>query len=128
MLTLTHSLPLPPQLPEEAELHWDCGDACPEPALDQVPKSIVGVREAAAMLLAGLGVYVAVYQTALAVDKPSTQPFADKTFPFDGLKKELGEMMMVPFERKAAVFLATRRGPARENASTRVRSYHTFVL
>ena len=54
------------------------------------PKSIVGVREAAAMLLAGLGVYVAVYQTALAVDKPSTQPFADKTFPFDGLKKELG--------------------------------------
>jgi hypothetical protein len=55
-----------------------------------VPESIVGVREAAAMLLAGLGVYVAVYQTALAVDKPSTQPFADKTFPFDGLKKELG--------------------------------------
>ena len=94
MLTPTHSPPppppLPPQLPEEAELHWDCGDAYPEPALDQVPKSIVGVREAAAMLLAGLGVYVAVYQTALAVDKPSTQPFADKTFPFDGLKKELG--------------------------------------
>ena len=78
------------KLVEESELKWDCGDAYPEPALDQVPKSIVGVREAAAMLLAGLGVYVAVYQTALAVDKPSTQPFADKTFPFDGLKKELG--------------------------------------
>ena len=78
------------QMVEESELKWDCGDAYPEPALDQVPKSIVGVREAAAMLLAGLGVYVAVYQTALAVDKPSTQPFADKTFPFDGLKKELG--------------------------------------
>lgn len=93
MLTPTHSLPppLPPQLPEEAELHWDCGDAYPEPALDQVPARIVGVNEAAMLLGGALAGLYGLYNFAKWVDKPSKQPFADKTFPFDGLKTELGK-------------------------------------
>ena len=52
--------PLPsssPQLPEESELTWDCGDAYPEPALDVVPPHIVKPAEAAAYLFGGLGVF-----------------------------------------------------------------------
>lgn len=43
------------------------------------------------MMLAGsLGLYYALYNFAKYVDKPSKQPFADKVFPFDNLKAELG--------------------------------------
>ena len=80
-----------PQLVEEAELTWDCGDAHPEPALDQVPPNIVKPAEAAAYLFGGLGLFFGIYNLAKVMDKPSTQPFADKTFPFDGLKTELGK-------------------------------------
>ncbi len=86
--------PLPsssPQLPEESELTWDCGDAYPEPALDVVPPHIVKPAEAAAYLFGGLGVFYSIYSLAKVVDKPSTQPFADKQFPFDNLKTELGK-------------------------------------
>ena len=75
---------------EESELKWDCGDAYPEPALDQVSAKIVG-RDEAAMLGGALAFMVGVYNFAKWVDKPATQPFADKTFPFDGLKTELGK-------------------------------------
>lgn len=80
-----------PQLVEEAELTWDCGDAHPEPALDQVPPNIVKPAEAAAYLFGGLGLFFGIFNLAKVMDKPSTQPFADKTFPFDGLKTELGK-------------------------------------
>ena len=43
-----------------------------------------------AMLGGALVVMAGVYNFAKWVDKPATQPFADKTFPFDGLKAELG--------------------------------------
>jgi len=76
---------------EESELKWDCGDAYPEPALDEVSAKIVG-RNEAAMTLGGALLFVSgVYAFAEWVDKPSKQPFADKTFPFDGLRIELGK-------------------------------------
>ena len=75
---------------EESELKWDCCDAYPEPALDEVPAKIVGRNEAGLMLGGALVVMAGVYNFAKWVDKPATQPFADKTFPFDGLKAELG--------------------------------------
>jgi hypothetical protein len=78
------------QMVEESELKWDCGDAYPEPALDEVPAKIVGRNEAGLMLGGALVVMAGVYNFAKWVDKPATQPFADKTFPFDGLKAELG--------------------------------------
>ena len=79
------------QLAEESELKWDCGDAYPEPALDEVPARIVGRNEAGLMLGGALGIMAGVYEFAKWVDKPATQPFADKTFPFEGLKAELGK-------------------------------------
>jgi hypothetical protein len=39
----------------------------------------------------GLGLFFGIFNLAKVMDKPSTQPFADKTFPFDGLKTELGK-------------------------------------
>ena len=78
------------KLVEESELKWDCGDAYPEPALDEVPAKIVGRNEAGLMLGGALVVMAGVYNFAKWVDTPATQPFADKTFPFDGLKAELG--------------------------------------
>jgi|TARA_B110000977_G_scaffold199307_1_gene286295 hypothetical protein len=72
-------------------LRWDCGDAYPEPALDQVPAVIVGKNEAALMLGGALAFMAGVYNVAVWIDKPSVQPYADKVFPFDGLKVELGK-------------------------------------
>tara|TARA_B100001758_G_scaffold243132_1_gene252446 strand:+ start:746 stop:925 length:180 start_codon:yes stop_codon:yes gene_type:complete len=59
--------------------------------LDVVPPHIVKPAEAAAYLFGGLGVFYSIYSLAKVVDKPSTQPFADKQFPFDNLKTELGK-------------------------------------
>ena len=79
------------QLPEESELTWDGGDANPESCLDNIPPRVVGMQEAAAYLAGGLGFFYGLYNFAKYVDKPATQPFADKTFPFDNLKTELGK-------------------------------------
>lgn len=78
------------QLPDEAELTWDAGDAHPEPALDNLPPHIVTKNTAAMYLMGGFAVLGGVYATAVAVDKPSKVPFAPKTFPYDGLAVELG--------------------------------------
>jgi hypothetical protein len=66
---------------EESELKWDCGDAYPEPALDEVSAKIVGRNEAGLMLGGALAFMAGVYNFAKWVDKPATQPFTDKTFP-----------------------------------------------
>ena len=39
----------------------------------------------------GWALFFGIFNLAKVMDKPSTQPFADKTFPFDGLKTELGK-------------------------------------
>ena len=72
-------------------MKWDCGDAFPEPALDEVPAKIVTQYEAAMMLGGALVFMSGVYNFAKWVDKPATQPYSDKVFPFDGLKVELGK-------------------------------------
>jgi|TARA_B100000683_G_scaffold44885_4_gene40926 predicted esterase YcpF (UPF0227 family) len=79
------------QLPDEAELTWDAGDAHPEPALDNLPPHIVTKNTAAMYLMGGFAVLGGVYATAVAVDKPSKVPFAPKTFPYNGLEAELGK-------------------------------------
>ena len=56
-----------------------------------MPARIVGVNEAAMLLGGALAGLYGLYNFAKWVDKPSKQPFADKTFPFDGLKTELGK-------------------------------------
>ena len=88
---LTMMLPSRAQLPDEAELTWDAGDAHPEPALDNLPPHIVTKNTAAMYLMGGFAVLGGVYATAVAVDKPSKVPFAPKTFPYNGLEAELGK-------------------------------------
>jgi hypothetical protein len=70
---------------------WDAGDAHPEPALDNVPAHIVTKNRAAAYLVGAFAFLGGVYTMATIVDKPSTQPFVEKTFPYNGLEVELGK-------------------------------------
>ena len=69
---------------------WDAGDAHPEPCIDTLPPHIVSKNTAAMYLAGGIALLGGVYALAVVVDKPSTVPFAPKTFPYDGLAEALG--------------------------------------
>lgn len=90
VLTVCVLFVLTMQLPEDAELTWDAGDAHPEPCLDNVPPKIVSKNTAAMYLTGAIAFLGGVYTMAIVVDKPSTTPFAPKTFPYNGLEVELG--------------------------------------
>mmetsp|Transcript_36118 Transcript_36118/g.58045 ORF Transcript_36118/g.58045 Transcript_36118/m.58045 type:complete len:131 (-) Transcript_36118:46-438(-) len=85
-----HQVPTEP-VPEENELVWNAGDGHPEPCTDKLAHNIVTPRAAVATLAGAMGFLAAVWGAAEYVDKPSTQPFADRVYPFDNLKLELGK-------------------------------------
>ena len=60
-------------------------------ALDDVPARIVTKARAATYLASAFAFLGGVYGLATMVDKPSTTPFAPKTFPYNGLEVELGK-------------------------------------